>query len=94
MQSSFSRPASSPRILLRIKAGEEPVPEPLAAALAGGPTVADLARHYLEDHVAVRCKAKTEENYWQAIAKHIAPALGRHAPPRPVTKHRYRLQPL
>ena len=64
-------------ILLRIKAGQEPVPEPLAATLAGGPTVADLARHYLEDHVAVRYKAKTEENYRQAIAKHIAPALGR-----------------
>ena len=62
-------------ILLRIKAGEEPVPEPLAATLAGGPTVADLARHYLEDHVAVRCKAKTEENYRQAIGKHIEPAL-------------------
>ena len=64
-------------ILLRIKAGREPVPEPLAATLAGGPTVADLARHYLEDHVAVRCKAKTEADYRQAIAKHIAPALGR-----------------
>ena len=64
-------------ILLRIKAGQEPVPEPLAATLASGPTVGDLARHYLEDHVAVRCKAKTEENYRQAIAKHIAPALGR-----------------
>ena len=50
-------------ILLRIKAGQEPVPEPLAATLASGPTVSDLARHYLEDHVAVRCKAKTEENW-------------------------------
>ena len=64
-------------ILLRIKAGQEPVPEPLAATLASGPTVADLARHYLEDHVAVRCKAKTEADYRQVIAKHIAPALGR-----------------
>ena len=64
-------------ILLRIKAGQEPVPEPLAATLASGPTVADLARHYLEDHVAVRCKAKTEADYRQVIAKHIVPALGR-----------------
>ena len=30
-----------------------------------------------EDHVAVRCKAKTEADYRQVIAKHIVPALGR-----------------
>ena len=39
-------------IIARIKAGEEPVPEPLSAKLAKGPTVADIARRYLEDHVA------------------------------------------
>ena len=43
-------------IVSRIKAGEEPVPEPLSATLAKGPTVADIARRYLEDHVAVRCR--------------------------------------
>ena len=31
-------------IISRIKAGEEPVPEPLSANLAKGSTVADLAR--------------------------------------------------
>ena len=40
-------------IIARIKAGEEAVPEPLSAKFAKGPTVADLARRYLEDHVAV-----------------------------------------
>ena len=45
-------------IITRIKAGEDPVPLPLAAKFAGGPTVTDLARRYLEEHVAVRCKPK------------------------------------
>ena len=40
-------------IVTRIKAGEDPVPLPLAARLNGGPTVADLAARYLEDHVVV-----------------------------------------
>ena len=35
------------RIVNRIKAGEDPVAEPLPARLAGGPTVADLALQYL-----------------------------------------------
>ncbi len=64
-------------IIARIKAGEEPVPEPMSARLAGGPTVAELARAYLEEHVAVRCKPKTVEMYGQAVRKHILPALGR-----------------
>ena len=42
-------------IIARIKAGEDPVPEPLAA----GPTVTEVAALYLEKHVAVRCKPKT-----------------------------------
>ena len=33
-------------IIARIKAGEEPVPLPLAARFAGGPTVADLVIHF------------------------------------------------
>ncbi len=64
-------------IIARIKAGEEPVPEPMSARLAGGPTVAELARAYLEEHVAVRCKPKTAEMYGQAVRKHILPALGK-----------------
>ena len=45
-------------VIARIKAGEEAVPLPLAARVAGGPTVADLAARYLEEHVAVRVKPK------------------------------------
>ena len=64
-------------IIARIKAGEDPVPEPMAAKLAGGPTVEELASRYLDEHVAVRCKAKTAETYRLAVDKHILPALGR-----------------
>ena len=43
-------------IIARIKAGEEPVPAPMTPR--NGPTVAELAARYLEEHVAVRCKAR------------------------------------
>ena len=50
-------------IIARIKAGEEPVAEPMAVKLAEGPTVAEIAERYLEEHVAVRCKPKTVSMY-------------------------------
>ena len=64
-------------IIARIKAGEEPVPEPMAVKLAEGPTVAELARRYLEEHVAAHCKPRTEELYRRVIGKHILPAFGK-----------------
>ena len=64
-------------IIARIKAGEEPVPEPMAVKLAEGPTIAEIAERYLEEHVAVRCKPKTAETYRLVIGKHILPALGK-----------------
>ena len=64
-------------IVARIKAGDGSVPEPMAARLAYGPTVGDLARMYLEEQVAVRCKPSTAENYRLNVAKHIVPALAR-----------------
>ena len=64
-------------IITRIKAGEEPVPLPLAAKFAGGPTVTDLAQRYLEEHVAVRCKPKTARTARSVANRHIVPALGR-----------------
>ena len=64
-------------IIARIKAGEEPVPEPLALRLADGPTVADLAARYLDEHVAARCKPKTVAMYRLIVEKHIVPALGK-----------------
>ena len=64
-------------IIARVKAGEEPVPLPLPAKYAGGPKVADLAKRYLEDHVAVRCKPKTQRTARSVVNRHIVPALGR-----------------
>ncbi len=63
-------------IIARIKAGEEPLAEP-AAALVEGPTVGELARRWLEEHVAVRCKPRTVEMYTLIVRKHLLPALGR-----------------
>ncbi len=62
-------------IVARIKAGEDAVAEPLSAQREG-PTVAELARRWLEDHVAAHCKPKTAETYRQVVGKHIVPALG------------------
>ena len=64
-------------IIARIKAGEEPVPLPLAARLNGGPTVADLATRYLEEHVEVRLKPRTQVRVGGVLRNHILPALGR-----------------
>ena len=65
------------RIVNRIKAGEDPVPEPLPARLAGGPTVASLAARYMEKHVAVRCKASTAEGIRGLLGKYILPEFGK-----------------
>ena len=64
-------------IIARVKAGEEPVPEPMAARLANGPCIAELAARYLEEHVAVRCKPKTAKTARTVVNRHIVPALGR-----------------
>ena len=65
------------RIVNRIKAGEDPIPEPLPARLAGGPTVADLAARYMEKHVAVRCKESTAEGIRGLLDKYILPEFGK-----------------
>ena len=64
-------------IIARIKAGEEPVPEPMSAKLAKGSTVAELARRYLEDHVAVRCRSSTAELYRVAVENYLVPKFGK-----------------
>ena len=64
-------------IIARVKAGEEPVPLPLPAKYAGGPKVADLAKRYLEEHIAVRCKSKTQRTARSVVNRHMVPALGK-----------------
>ena len=63
-------------IISRIKAGEDPIPEPLATE-ATGPTVAELAAKYLEEVVEVRLKPVSAYSYRGTIETHILPALGR-----------------
>ena len=62
-------------IISRVKAGEAPVPEPMKPA--GGPTVAELAKRYLEEYVEVRCKPGTVKLVRSVVHKNITPALGR-----------------
>ncbi len=59
-------------IIARARAGERPEPGPGAR----GPTVAEFAARYLEEHVALRCKPRTAKTVRSAIRRHIVPALG------------------
>ena len=62
-------------IIARVKAGEKPVPEPMKPAC--GPTVGEVARRYLEEHVEIRCKPGTVASTRTAVNRHIVPALGK-----------------
>ena len=64
-------------VIARIRAGQDPVPLPLAAKFNGGPTLADLAERYLEEHAAVRIKPRTHLRVRGMLNNHILPALGR-----------------
>ncbi len=64
-------------IIARIKAGEEPSPETMASRLADGPTVAELAVRYMEEHVAVHCKPTTARGYRVSIENYILPEFGK-----------------
>ena len=59
-------------VIGRIKNGESPIPSPSGPAL----TVADLAKRYMEGHVAVNCNAHTWGIYRGSLDNHILPALG------------------
>ena len=64
-------------IIARIKAGEDPVPEPLAAKRPDEPTVAEIAARYLEEYAEEHCKPNTVIAYRRRVEKHIVPALGK-----------------
>ena len=59
------------RIIARIKTWEEP-----AAPAPEIVTVAELAERYLEEHVAVRCKPRTEVLYRATVRRYLVPVLG------------------
>jgi integrase len=60
------------RVIVRIKAGEEPIP----VVPKADPTMAELAERYQREHVAMRCRPATVAHYGIMLAKHIVPALG------------------
>ena len=61
-------------IIARIKAGEDPVPEPMAVS---GPTVAEVAERFRKDHIAVRLKPSSAQRLESVINWHILPAFGK-----------------
>ncbi|MCY4284743.1 MAG: site-specific integrase [Thiotrichales bacterium] len=63
-------------LIARVKAGEPPVPEPLASPRPTGSTVRTLAKRFLTDYAAVRYKPGTLAWTRTAIHRHIIPALG------------------
>ena len=62
-------------VIARIKAGEEAVPKPMKPA--GGPTVAELAKRYLDEYVSVRCKPRTVKTLRSVVCRHVVPSLGK-----------------
>ena len=64
-------------IVARIKAGEEPIPEPMAMKLTNGPTVAGLAAVYLDQVADVRMKPATARACRGTVENHILPRLGK-----------------
>ena len=62
-------------LIARIESGEEIALSPSAPVIE--PTVADLAKRYLTEHVAVRCKPRTAEACRWLVAKFVLPELGK-----------------
>ena len=62
-------------LILRVKAGEEAVLEPMKPA--SGPTVAEVAARYLAEYVEVRCKPHTAATTRSLLRRRILPVLGR-----------------
>ncbi len=66
-------------IIARVKAGETPVPEPLAVKHNDGPTIRELAERFLEEYAAVRYKPGTMAWTRTVIARYIVPEFGKLA---------------
>ena len=60
----------------RLKSGQS-VTVTAADSETGGPTVAEVARRYLAEHVEVRLKPNTAKNVRTDLKKHILPAFGK-----------------
>ena len=65
------------RIIASIKAGEDPVRA--GSASHAGPTLAEVAERYMEEHVAVRCKPSTARGCRYTLDRYLLPVLGTRA---------------
>ena len=63
------------KILVRVKDGEDPA----ASRQSGGhvTTVADLAKRFDEEHIAVRLKPASARSYRDNLRRHVLPAIGK-----------------
>ena len=62
-------------IISRIKSGKGPPIQ--AKGPADSPTMEELAHHWLEEYVDLRCKPKTRQMYRLMVEKHLLPMLGK-----------------
>ena len=65
------------RVLNQIRAGEEAIDAPLPASHNGGPTVADLAERYMEQHVSAHCRESTTVSIRKLLDRYVLPEFGR-----------------
>ena len=67
--------AQAIQLLARVGAGEDPA----ASRQSGshGTTVADLARRFDEEHIAVRLKLSSARSYREILRWHVLPAIGK-----------------
>ena len=66
-------------VIARVKAGEPPAPEPLAAKHGAGPTVGELAERFLQEYAAVRYKPGTLAWTRTVVRRYIVPEFGKLA---------------
>ena len=66
-------------VIARVKAGEPPVPEPLAVKQGTGPTVGELAERFLQEYAAVRYKPGTLAWTRTVVGRYIVPEFGKLA---------------
>ena len=66
-------------VIARVKAGEPPVPEPLAVKQGTGPTVGELAERFLKEYAAVRYKPGTLAWTRTVVGRYIVPEFGKLA---------------
>ena len=72
-------PQRAALVIARVKAGEPPVPEPLAAKQGAGPTVGELVERFLEEYAAVRYKPGTLAWTRTVVGRYIVPEFGKLA---------------